>query len=197
MLAATSQDARRQVTVAREALASLAVGHPEDRAGQLATAWRALHRIDRLAADLGALGRLHAGALETYLRPVDVDEVLAAVLDDLGPGGHHVVIGSLEGLPDVIADAELLTRVLTGLLAAALAHGAGDAPPEVTATSLDGMVRLRITGRGHWTEPDGLPVRLARDLTEAMGGTFGDEEEPGGRAVVITLPGAARDSRAG
>jgi len=197
VLAATSQDARRQVTVAREALAGLAAGRPEDRAGQLATAWRALHRIDRLAADLGALGRLHAGALETYLRPVDVDEVLAAVLDDLGPGGHHVVIGSLEDLPDVIADAELLTRVLTSLLAAALAHGAGDAAPEVTATSLDGMVRLRITGRGRWTEPDGLPVRLARDLTEAMGGTFGEEEEPGGRAVVITLPGAARDSRAG
>ena len=190
VLASTSQDVERQVAAAREALTGLAA---DRRPGQLAAAWRALHRIDRLAADLGALGRLHAGALETYLRPVEVDEVLTAVLDDLGPGGHDVVLGSLEDLPDVIADAALLTRALTSLLAAALARGPGGGPPLVTAASTDGTVRIRVTGCSHWTDPDGLPVRIARDLTEAMGDTLDCEQTPSGDgAVVITLPAAAR-----
>ena len=191
VLAATSQDVRRQIAAARTALSDIAADDPGNSAAKLATAWRALHRIDRLAADLGALGRLHAGALETYLRPVDVDEVLTAVIDDLGPGGH-VVVGSLEDLPDVIADAALLTRVLTSLLADALARNPGGVPPEVTAASAGDMVQIRVAGCRHWV-PEGLPIRLARDVAEAMGDTLTFEETPsGGRTVVITLPAAAQ-----
>jgi two-component system sensor histidine kinase KdpD len=191
VLAAASQDVRKQTAAARAALSDIAADDSGNRAAKLAAAWRALHRIDRLAADLGALGRLHAGALETYLRPVDVDEVLTAVLDDLGPGGHDVTLGSLADLPDVIADAALLTRVLASLLADALAHSPDGVAPEVTAASADGTMRIRVAGGRHWIV-EGLPVRLARDLTEAMGGTLAREETPaGGRAVVITLPAAA------
>jgi len=93
----------------------------------------------------------------------------------------------------VIADAALLTRALTSLLAAALARSPGDAPPLVTAASADGTVRIRATGCSHWTDPEGLPVRIARDLTEAMGDTLDCERSSSGdRAVVITLPAAAR-----
>jgi two-component system sensor histidine kinase KdpD len=191
VLAATSQDVREQITEARAALSGIAAHDAGKEAARLAAAWRALHRIDRLAADLGALGRLHAGAQETYLRPVDVDEVLTTVIDDLGPGGHYVVLGSLEDLPDVIADAALLTRVLTSLLADALAHSPGDVPPEVAAACTDGVVRIRVTGGRHWTV-EGLPIRLARDVAEAMGDTLTCEETPGaGLVAVITLPAAA------
>ncbi|MGO4759999.1 sensor histidine kinase KdpD, partial [Streptomyces sp. 2MCAF27] len=54
--------------------------------------------------------RPRAGAL--YLRPVDLDEALTAALDDLGPGGHSISLRLPERLPDVIADAALLARVL-------------------------------------------------------------------------------------
>ncbi len=198
VLAATSREARNQIAAARQALTAIATGHSDNLAAQLATAWRALYRIDRLAADLGALGRLHAGALETFLRPVDLDEVFAAVLDDLGPGGHDVTLGSLEDVPDVIADAALLARILTSLLADSLARSSGAAPPSVTADSADAAVRIRITGCGMWTrpDPDGLPVRLARDLAEAMGGTLGCFIGDGGWSVAITLPAAAAGHRA-
>jgi two-component system, OmpR family, sensor histidine kinase KdpD len=191
VLAATSHDVRNQIAAARSALTGIAAGRGDERAGQLAAAWRALYRIDRVAADLGALGRLHAGALETYLRPADLDEVLAAVLDDLGPGGRDITLGPLDTLPDVIADAALLARVLTSLLADALAHCQGEARPSVTASSADGVVSIRVTAPGRWTDPDGLPVRLAGDLTEAMGATLGWQEgQDGSQTVVITLPAA-------
>ena len=194
VLAATSRDARDQVTVARQALTAIATGQRENLADQLATVWRALYRIDGLAADLGALGRLHAGALETYLRPVELDEVLTAVLDDLGPGGHDVMVGPLENLPDVITDAALLTRILTSLLADALARGRGDVPPSVTAQSEAGAVRITVTRCGRCTDPEALPIRLARDLTESMGDTLRWERAPGGGlTVVITLRAASLD----
>jgi len=193
VLSATSHDVRNQITAARSALKGIAASRGDDRAGQLAIAWRALYRIDRAATDLGALGRLHAGALETYLRPVDLDEVLAAVLDDLGPGGRDVTLGSLDTLPDVIADAALLARVLTSLLADALAQCQGETSPSVTASCADGVVGIRVTAQGRWTDPDGLAVRVAGDLTDVMGATLGWEQgQDGSQTVVITLPAARR-----
>ncbi len=63
---------------------------------------------NRLVNDLRDLGRLNAGAVETYLRPVDLAEVLADFLVDLGPAA--AVILCLAGdLADVIADATHLT----------------------------------------------------------------------------------------
>jgi hypothetical protein len=45
----------------------------------------------------------------TYLRPVDHDEVLAACLDDLGPGRQEITLGTAEDL----AGTGLLTRIPT------------------------------------------------------------------------------------
>jgi len=196
--AAASEDASRQVTTARAALTAIAASGAGTSKDQLASAWRALHRIDRLATDLSALGRLHSGALETYLRPVDIDEVLTAALDDLGPGGHAVTIGSFADLPDVIADAALLTRVLTSLLADALANSTCDTPSGISvggATGPDATVLINVTAGQHWPDPDGLAVRLARDLTEAMGGVMsgtGRADDHSGRDRSGDLSGTDR-----
>ena len=84
------------------------------------TAHRALGLLGRLLADMGDLTRLHAGAVETYLRPVGIDEVVEAALDDLGPGGRHIGVRIDEDTPDVITDAALLSRMLTSLMADSL-----------------------------------------------------------------------------
>ena len=92
LLAATGQQAREQLDNARTALDALAAAGDRlprragDRAGLLAQAARAVDQLSRLLDDLRDLSRLQTGALETYLRPVDLDEVLGASLDDLGPG---------------------------------------------------------------------------------------------------------------
>ena len=74
-----------------------AAATPDDRAALLAAARRAVDRVGRLVDDLADLSRLHAGAVETYLRPVDLDEVIAASLDDLGPGGQDVTLSTGRG----------------------------------------------------------------------------------------------------
>jgi two-component system, OmpR family, sensor histidine kinase KdpD len=156
--------------------------------------------VRRLIADLSDLGRLHAGALETYLRQVDLDEVLAAVLEELGPGAPDIALSLPEDLPDVIADAGLLTRILTSLTTWALHHGPSDIPPEIAAATRRDSVEVRITVHGalepQGSEPGDLGLRLARDLTEAMGDTLCCAGSPdGGQTVIITLPAAVTRSR--
>jgi two-component system, OmpR family, sensor histidine kinase KdpD len=202
LLAATGENARDQLAAARTALAALAAAEDgpaalprNDRVRLLAEAARAVDGVSRLMDDLRDLGRLHAGAVETYLRPVDLDEVLTASLDDLGPGREQVTLSLAEDLPDVIADAALLSRILASLLADAAHRCPAGPPPVLTAASPDGQVEVRITDQGpddHGTQAS-LPLRLAADLAEAMGITLHCEATPaGGRTVTITLPAAAR-----
>ena len=203
LLAATGESAREQLADARTALAELsesgdrqAALTPDDRARLLAEAARAVERVSRLVDDLRDLARLRAGAVETYLRPVDLDEVLTACLDDLGPGSPQVTVGLAEDLPDVIADAALLTRILTSLLADAAHRCPAGPPPALTAAGCpDGMVEVRITDQGPDERggPPSLALRLAADLAEAMGVTLRRERTPSGsRTVILILPAAAR-----
>jgi two-component system, OmpR family, sensor histidine kinase KdpD len=200
LLAATGESAREQLAAARADLTALAEGGPGDRAALLADACRAVDHLSRLVADLGDLSRLHAGAVETYLRPVDLDEVMAASLDELGPGNQHVTLSTAEDLPDVIADAALLTRILTSLLADAAARSPAGMATEITAFTMASQVEIRITDHGadQGNDPGSLGFRLARDLADAMGDTLRWERAPGGgRTVIVTVPAAARRSLAG
>jgi two-component system, OmpR family, sensor histidine kinase KdpD len=197
-LAATGENAREQLAAARTALTTLASseehGTREDRARLIAEAARAVDQVSRLIDDLRDLGRLHAGAVETYLRPVDLDEVLTACLDDLGPGCQEVTLSLAEDLPDVIADAALLTRILTSLLADATHRCPAGPPPTLTADCPDGLVEVRITDQGPDERggPPSLALRLATDLAETMGATLSQQRTPsGGRSVIILLPAAA------
>jgi two-component system sensor histidine kinase KdpD len=197
LLAATGENAREQLAAARTALTTLSAAEdltPGNRVRLLAEAAHAVDQVSRLVDDLRDLSRLHAGAVETYLRPVDLDEVLAASLDDLGPGRQQVTLSLSDNLPDVIADATLLTRILTSLLADAVHRCLTGPPPVLTASSPNGWVEIRITDQGPDERggPASLGFRLATDLAEAMGVTLRCERAPsGGRTVIITLPAAA------
>jgi two-component system, OmpR family, sensor histidine kinase KdpD len=202
LIAATTQKACELTTAAQDAVARLADPAPrtaEENAALINSARQALERVARLVNNAGDLSRLHAGTLETYLRPVDLDDVIAASLEDLGPGGHHIALQTPEDLPDVIADAALLTRILTSLMADALHRSPADVPPAVTAAVTGSDVTIRVTDHG--ADPaaangSGLALRLARDLTDAMGDTFRcDQTPPRGRSVAITLPAARPPTR--
>jgi two-component system, OmpR family, sensor histidine kinase KdpD len=201
LVAATTRRAHDLIAKAQMSLDQLADPSsctPAENADLVASARLALDRVARLVTDVSDLSRLHAGALETYLRPVDLDEVIAACLEDLGPGGHHITLDTLEDLPDVIADAALLARVLTSLMADALHRSPADMPPTLTAAITGGQVDIRVTDRGAGpAQGNGstLALRLARDLTEMMGGTFRcDRPSEGGRSVSLTLPAAGARS---
>jgi two-component system, OmpR family, sensor histidine kinase KdpD len=198
LLAAAGEDVREQLAAARTALAGLSESGdhrtPGDSARLLAEAARAVDQVSTLVDDLRDLSRLHAGAVETYLQPVDLDEVLTACLDDLGPGSPQATVAMAEDLPDVIADAALLTRTLASLLADATHRCPAGPRPALTADCPDGVVEVRISDQGPDERggPPSLALRLAADLAEAMGIRFRCERIPsGGRAVILTLPAAA------
>lgn len=203
VLTAINQNARDQMVAAEQALAGL--GAPgtgpaaDDRAALIATVRRAVQRLGSLVIDLSRLSRLHAGALETYLRPVDLDDVLAASVDELGPGGHHIALRLPDDVPDVIADAGLLSRILSSLMADALHRSPADRPPELSAAAMAGHVEIRIADSGTvgpGNGSDSLALRLALELAEAMSCNLRCEAAGPGRTVVITLPAAARRSAA-
>jgi two-component system, OmpR family, sensor histidine kinase KdpD len=198
LIAATISKACDLVAAAQAALAQLADPAPRtpaENAALVASGRRALDRVARLVTDVSDLSRIHAGALETYLRPVDLDEVIAACLEDLGPGGHHITLDTPEDLPDVIADAALLTRILTSLMADALHRSPAGAPPSLTATVAGSHVDICVTDQEPASQQgngNGLALRLARDLAEAMGDTIHCDQNPdSGRSVTLTLPAAS------
>ena len=199
LLAATGKTAREHLEQAQAALTGLAdrglAFTPQDRAA-LADAGRAVDYVSRLIDDLRDLRRLLAGAVETYLRPVDLDEVVADALDDLGPGRQHITLSTAEDLPDVIADAALLSRILTSLLADAWQRSPAGPMPVLTAAALGRQVEIRLCTRAPIRMAAGsLALRLARDMAEAMGDTLRCEPTPGGgRTVILTLPAAAQRS---
>lgn len=161
----------------------------------LAEARESARRAEQLAGDLEDLGRLHAGALELHLRPVDVGEVFTTVLDDLGPGGRTISVSLPEELPDVIADAAVLARVLTSVAAEALSRGGSATSPALTAEVADDRLVMRMTGVGAEADTGSLSVRLARDFVEAMGGTLevrAGHHRGRGAAVTLALPVVAR-----
>jgi len=209
LLSAANQRAHSLLAQADEAVAEL--GRPDraltadERAALCGTARRSLDLLGRLLVDMGDLTRLHAGAVETYFRPVGIDEVVEAALDDLGPGGRHVGVRIDESAPDVITDAALLSRMLTSLMADSLHRSPPASTPVLTTMGWPDRVEIRIAD--HHTGPPGnegtesVPLRLARDLARAMGHSLRCEQAPdGGRTVIITVPAAAAatvvDSRA-
>ncbi|MFD9606190.1 DUF4118 domain-containing protein [Streptomyces sp. NPDC059970] len=202
------QELEPELAVARRALEQLrdreATGTEGERAALCDLGQGAVNRAHGQVRNLLALSRLHTGALEVFLRPVDLDDVLTVTLDDLGPGGHDLTVRLPDDLPDVIADAALLTRVITNLAAHALRRSPAEAPPRVEAVPAAGRVDIRLVDHGPpapeaaQREPNGGHgptsgvLRLCADLAQAIGGTLRWEETTGGGLTsVLSLPAAA------
>ena len=216
LLAAVSHDLRSPLASAKAAVGSLrshdVTWTPQDREELLATADESLDRLIRLVENLLDLSRLQAGALSVFLRPVALDELIPLALDDLGPGGHDVVVQLPEELPDCLADAALLERVVANLIANALRHSPPGSPPLLTASTLGDRVELHVVDHGPGIAPAhrdqmfapfqrlgdtdnttgvGLGLALSRGLTEAMGGSLTPQETPGGGlTMIVSLPSA-------
>ncbi len=197
--------------------------HGELTAGErdelLATAEESLATLAQLLTDLLDVSRLQAGVLGVSLAPVDFDDVLPAVLDELDLGPEQVDLDVPGALPEFLADPVLLDRVLVNLLSNALRYTPEGERVLVTASAFAGSVQLRIVDRGPGIPPErrdevfvpfqrlgdtdnltglGLGLALSKGFVEGMGGTLEAEETPGGGlTMVVTLPVAAPGDPAG
>jgi two-component system sensor histidine kinase KdpD len=216
LLAAVSHDLRSPLASAKAAVGSLrshdVAWTPQDRDELLATADESLDRLIRLVENLLDMSRLQAGALSVFVRPVALDEVVPLALDDLGPEGHDVVVRLPEDLPDCLADAVLLERVVANLVANALRHSPPGNPPLLSASTLGDRVEIHVVDHGPGIAPAnrdqmfapfqrlgdtdnttgvGVGLALSRGLAEAMGGSLAPHETPGGGlTMIVSLPGA-------
>ncbi|WP_423259772.1 ATP-binding protein [Herbiconiux sp. 11R-BC] len=179
----------------------------------LATAEESLATLAQLLTDLLDVSRLQAGVLGVSLAPVAFDDVLPAVLDELGLGPEQVDLDVPGALPEFLADPVLLDRVLVNLLSNALRYTPEGERVLVTASAFAGSVQLRVVDRGPGIPPErrdevfvpfqrlgdtdnltglGLGLALSKGFVEGMGGTLDAEDTPGGGlTMVVTLPVAA------
>jgi two-component system, OmpR family, sensor histidine kinase KdpD len=120
-----------------------------------------------------------------------------------------------DGLPLVRADPGLLERVLANLFSNALRHSPPSRPPLLRARQLDQRVLLEVVDHGPGVPDElkqrifepflrldrqhggvGLGLAVAKGFAEAMGGTIGAADTPGGGLTIkVTLPTTSSDAR--
>ncbi|WP_425552717.1 DUF4118 domain-containing protein [Kribbella alba] len=217
LLRAVGHDLRSPLASAKASVTSLRSGDVEwtesERDELLTTADESLDRLSRLVDNLLDLSRLQAGALPVFTRPMALDEIMPAVLAEVGDDSGKVKVDMPHTLPLVEADPDLLERVIANLLANAIRYSPASRPPLLIGSALGDVVEIRIVDRGPGipaadrdrvfapfqrlgdtdnTVGVGLGLALARGLAEAMHGTLQPEDTPGGGlTMVVSMPAAA------
>ncbi|MDT4979741.1 MAG: two-component system, OmpR family, sensor histidine kinase KdpD [Pseudonocardiales bacterium] len=213
LLNAVSHDLRTPIAAAKAAVSSLRAGDvawsEQDGQELLATADTSLDRLTDLVTNLLDLSRLQAGVLPVLASAVGVEDIVSRALDHATPPGVRLDIDVPADLPEVVADAGLLERVIANLVQNALRFAPAGSPVRISGSVHSGNVELRIVDRGPGIAPGaadtvfeafqrrddspasdagpglGLGLAIARGFAEAMGGSVTAEETPGGGATFV------------
>lgn len=210
ILSAITQNLRTPLVTAKEAMARAShdnPGSPDDTVNLLTAAERSVDELAVLVGNLLDSSCLATGAVRPELRPVQLRDAVDHALHEIGPGAGRVQVDVDETA--VLADGELLERVLSNLIVNSLHYGDGGTV-RVTAGQVDDRVLIAVVDggpgipRGSETEAFAPFRRLGRDdanigvglglpvasgLVEAMGGKISVTETPGGGLTVeIDLP---------
>jgi signal transduction histidine kinase len=172
-------------------------------------------RLSRLIAELLDVARIDTGRLSLYTRPVSPATLLGRVVDSVKAGTARVIhFEPPAQLPEIQADPDKFTQVMTNLLENAVRHGEG-----VVTVSVDPFhgpswagVRVRVDDEGGGIAPEirqrvftkfwtagtrggsGLGMYIAHGLAKAHGGTVDIDDVPGGGArIEVRWPGPQPD----
>jgi len=178
----------------------------------------AADRLERLVRDLGRYTR--AGQAPVPV-PLDLDDLLADVVAELGPrfeaaGGHIAVHGRL---PRVLGEASALGETFEHLLDNALQF-AGDQPPRVTINTVaaprSGTATILVSDQGLGFEPGdcekifepfrrlgphdvhrtGIGLAIVRRVVQSLAGQVWAQGQPGsGATFFLRLPLAPSPAR--
>lgn len=189
-------------------------------ASVLETTGRSVRRMQRLVDTLLDIARLEEGAMALGLLPLDLGVLVGEVLAEEHPLAEKkgVALESRlpEGLPAILADHDVLLRVLINLVDNALKFtprgervwvAAGPEPEGVRVEVVDAGPGIpvaerarvfekftQVQGRAETRRGVGLGLAFCRMAVEAHGGHIWVEDGPGGRGsrFVFTLPQAQR-----
>jgi signal transduction histidine kinase len=169
-------------------------------------------RLSRLITELLDVARLDTGRLTMHPRNCDVRVLCARVIDSVRAGApHRIDLQAPDDIPEIWADPDKFTQVLTNLVENAIRHGS--APVTVTATKEGDMVVLHVDDSGDGIPPEirqraftkfwttgqrggsGLGMYLVSGLVRAHGGTVTIDDAPqGGARIITTWPAFAPGS---
>ena len=203
ILASVSHDLRTPLSSIKVAVSTLRqpdiTWPPDDRAELLATIEDGADRLDAVVTNLLAMTRIQAGALLVRNQAVTIDEVVARALISLGGHALRLSVDAPESLPPVVADPDLLERVIANLVANAVRFDPVDA--EIRARPSNRGVEIAVVDHGPGVPPQwwadmftafrrlddrdghtgsGLGLAIAREFCDAMGATLTAAETPGG-----------------
>jgi two-component system sensor histidine kinase KdpD len=210
LLAAVGHDLRAPLAAVKAVVSGLrspaVVLTDEDRDELLATADSALDKLAGLVDNLLDMSRLQVGAMPAHVVPTHLEEIISRALDDPSVAAGRIVVDLDPDLPQVMADAGLLERVVVNLIANAQRYAPSDRPTELSAVQDASHVLLRVIDSGPGIPRDkrdeifvpfqrlgdtdnatgvGLGLAVARGLAEAMGGTVSPAETPGGGLTMV------------
>ncbi len=224
LLAAVGHDLRTPLAAAKAAVSSLRTDDVQwsrdEHAELLATAEESLDQLDDVVTNLLDMSRLQAGALALTCERLSLADVLPHAATTATNPAVRIDAALPEDLPDVLADAGLLDRVLANLLANAARHAPAGSAVRLSASQIGDRVEVRVVDRGPGIsdadkdkvfEPFqrlddrsssghgagvGLGLAVARGFVEAMGGTLVPEDTPGGGlTMTVSLPVARSEAR--
>jgi signal transduction histidine kinase len=168
-------------------------------------------RLSRLIAELLDVARIDTGRLSIYPRPVDATVLIGRVVDSVQAGTARTIhYDPPVDLPEIAADPDKFTQVMTNLVENAVRHG--DGAVRVTAAPGAGVgeavgVVITVDDEGEGIAPEirqriftkfwtsgarggsGLGMYIVNGLVRAHGGAVLIGEAPGGGArIEITWP---------
>ena len=208
LLAAVGHDLRTPLAAAKASVTGLLSQDIElslpDQRELLSSADASLDKLTALVANLLDMSRLQLGAMPVVRRGVALEEVVARALDDLG--GPSVEVDVPADLPEALADAGLLERVVVNLVQNSLRYSSEIA---LRARQVESTLELHVIDHGPGVPPDereemftpfqrmgdtttvdglGLGLAVARGLVEAMGGTLVPRQtDRGGLTLVVAV----------
>jgi len=219
ILRAVSHDLRTPLASIKASVTSLMQDDVDwtdhDRDEFLATIEEETDRLNRMVGNLLDMSRLQSGIVEPDLRPVGLEEVVPRALVSISGDAaelsrSQVVVDVGEQLPRVVADPDLLERVIANLVANALLHSGPAAPVRIEGGRVSSRVDLRVVDHGVGVplrdrdamfEPFqrlgdgvadsgvGLGLAVSRGFVEAMGGELSVDDTPGGGLTfTVSLP---------
>ncbi len=173
-------------------------------------------RLSRLIAELLDVARIDTGRLSLFARPVDATVLVQRVVDMVQAGTARPIEFAPEaGLPDIQADPDKFTQVVTNLVENAVRHGdgtvtvrlervaPGDGPPPSDVAGVlitvddegEGIapeIRRRVFTK-FWTGGvrggSGLGMYIVNGLAKAHGGHVAVGEAPsGGARIQVSWP---------
>jgi two-component system sensor histidine kinase KdpD len=186
----------------------------EDRRASAQAIDREAEHLNRLVTNLLDLSRIEAGALRADLEPLDLEDVVDAVVARLGDrlAGRTLTIELPGPATPVLADPVFLDQIVTNLLENAAKYVPDGARVRIRAAAAQGTIRLTVEDSGPGVPANALPrlfekffrvpgspgrsrpgtgvgLAVVRGLAEAMNGRVAARQsELGGLAVDVDLP---------